>query len=381
MGVRIEILGTAQDIRTQTNVVYAKLSIPDYLTLVGENFDEFAIQRRREKHKAYDRLRDDARNGALLPAITLAVKPELVSQFLPLVRNNDWPALASALGHPNQASILDGLQLTYILSDLAKSGFDFMEGQTLLVEFWFEPEIKNLIYRIIVLNAGQKPMSMRHQIDVLFSIFKQDFEGEIENLELFVERSGGRRNRPRKYALDRVITAYQSFLSKSPEVKRENIVAQQLTEEEILASSEEELSQKLDLFKKYLAQYAALDDQICRVYVAPAPIERSDGIIPTGLEWFGSENVMNSFFAAIAKTDKQDRVDASLSVLSAQLISSTPAEDPLGLETQRQLERAIDPRKTNVGVAARKILFGAFREYFREEGEIPLRECWIAAAE
>jgi hypothetical protein len=67
--MKIEILGTAKDLRTDTNVVYAKIRISDYLSLVGENFDEFTIQRRKEKYKAYDRLRKDVKNGALLPKI------------------------------------------------------------------------------------------------------------------------------------------------------------------------------------------------------------------------------------------------------------------------------------------------------------------------
>lgn len=375
--MKIEILGTTKDIRTDTNVVYAKISISDYLLLVGENFDEFSIQRRREKHKAYIRLKKDLMNGALLPSITLAVKPEIVKDILPLL--NDKVELENYLARPNQVSILDGLQRTYILSELASDSFKFREGQTLLVEFWLEPRLQNLIYRIIVLNAGQKPMSMRHQIDVLFSVFKEQFEKEIEHLELFVERMGGRRNRPRKYALDKVVTAYQSYLSKSPEVKRENIVAQQLQEEEILASNEDELSEKLESFKKYLKMYAIIDDQICRVY--SNAIDDGERQIPSGIEWFGSENIMNSFFAAVAKIEKHERTEKAINELIKSLEKSKPGEDPLGLEIHRKIERGINPRKGNVGVEERKILFNAFREYFRDEGETLLSKCWLAATD
>jgi hypothetical protein len=295
--------------------------------------------------------------------------------FLKLLPKEYWGDLEAALARPNQVNILDGLQRTYILNDLVKDGHEFLEGQTLLVEFWLESLPQNLIYRLIVLNAGQKPMSVRHQIDVLFSVFKKEFELEIDGLEIFVERMGGRRVRPRKYALDRVVAAYQSFLSRSPEVKRENIVAQQLQEEEILVSSEEELKERLTSFKKYLAIYANLDDQICRVY--SNAVDNNEHQIPTGLEWFGSENVMVSLFAAIARTEKQDRVDQALNILLEYLVQSKTGDDPLGLDTLRKIERGINPRKGNVGVEARKILFTAFREYFRDAGDIPLMECWV----
>jgi hypothetical protein len=44
----LTILGKAMDRRTATRVVYAQMSVDDYLDLVGENFDKFPIQRRRE---------------------------------------------------------------------------------------------------------------------------------------------------------------------------------------------------------------------------------------------------------------------------------------------------------------------------------------------
>src|SRR6266498_440970 len=87
--VDIQILGKSADLRTNTPVVYAQMAIADYLELVGDKFDLFAIQRRREKHKAYERMKGDIVKGALLPAITLAIKPEMVGRLLPHYRSND----------------------------------------------------------------------------------------------------------------------------------------------------------------------------------------------------------------------------------------------------------------------------------------------------
>jgi len=111
---------------------------------------------------------------------------------------------------------------------LEKEGFIFITDQTLLLEFWLEDRLPHLIYRIIVLNAGQKPMSMRHQIELLCATFKKRIEERIENLELYVERDETRRRTSRKYALDRVAVAFQAFLTLTPEVRRDNVVAQEL---------------------------------------------------------------------------------------------------------------------------------------------------------
>lgn len=157
--MNIEVIGLARDLRTGTPVAYAQMSIDDYLMVVGDEFENFTIQRRRESHKAYQRLKLDIKAGALLPSITLAVKPDKVSEIVPLFeiaeKGGDKQALAKALSTAGQVDILDGLQRTYIINDLKADGVEFVEGQKILTEFWLESDINRLIYRIIVLNAGQ----------------------------------------------------------------------------------------------------------------------------------------------------------------------------------------------------------------------------------
>lgn len=374
---QLRVLGKARDIRTGTPVVYGQALIVDYLALVGPDFDRFSIQRRREKHRAYERMKQDILGGALLPPITLAVKPELVPQMLPQVETGDLGAIAQQLAVPNQVNILDGLQRTYILYDLFKDGVVFKENQSVLLEFWLERDLHHLIYRIIVLNAGQKPMSMRHQVELLVSVIRDKIQERVPQLELYTETDETRRRRSRRYALDRVSTAYQSFLTRTPEVTRENIVAQQLRADEILDSSEATLGEQFEMFLIFLREYARLDDEICRVYVT----EHGDPPLPTGPNWFGSENVMNSFFAAVSdfgsNGDRLDRIRRAIERMHSHLVRSAPGQDPLGLHELQSIIVGFNPRKVNIGSATRRLLTASFKEYFRDEGETSLRDCWI----
>lgn len=379
--MQISYLGHTKDLRTNTHVIYAKMSPADYLTLVGEDFAQFEIQRKREKHRAYARLKTDLINGALLPSITLAVKLEYVDSIISLVSgpNIDRKALNRELGVPGRVQILDGLQRTHIMKDIEKQGISFMQGQTVLVEFWLETNLRNLIYRIIVLNAGQKPMTMRHQVELLFHAVRDSLQEEIPGLEIFVERDSTRRTRARKYPLDRVVTAYQSFLTKSPEVSRENIVAQSIVDESILESSEQELGEQFEAFTRYLARYAELDDHVCRIYAGGTATSPESGVA-----WFGSENVMNSFFAAVADfgstPDRIGRIDRAIDALYSALSSSDVGDDPLGLNTYGQITRGFNPRKENIGYATRRLLAASFKEYFRDEGVTSLERCWLNEA-
>jgi len=77
----------------------------------------------------------------------------------------------------------------------------------------------------------------------------------ITDLELFREKDETRRNAPKKFPFDRIVTAYYCFLTKSPEEKRENIVVKQMSELEIFNSNEEVLSKSFFDFTEYLKSY------------------------------------------------------------------------------------------------------------------------------
>ncbi len=376
----MKIIGKTIDQRTNTRVVYAQLSVDEYLDLVGKDFDKFAIQRRREKHRGYERLRKDVIAGALLPTITLAYEPKKVAHLQVLFDRGDDAGLARRLSLGEHVKILDGLQRTYILSDIRDAKHSFKPSQRLLLEFWLEDDPRNLIYRIIVLNAGQKPMSMRHQLEILFATFKTQLENAIPDLELLLEKESTRRKRPGRYSLDKIVVSYHAFLIKGTEVVKENLVAQSIVEDQILSGSEDELNAQYQDFTSYLSKYVRLDQEAFRIYDGTLGSE-----VPTGLAWFGSDNVMLSFFAAIADymttPDRKKRTVSAIKKLVKQLSQAEPGEDPMGLVNYQRVASGFNPKKINVGFATRKLLFRAFKEYFREDGEKPLEDLWVSEAE
>jgi len=396
----IKILGTAVDVRTSTPVVYAQMTIPEYLRIVGTKFEDFHLQRRREKHKAYGRLESDIKNGALLPSITLAVKPERVEGILPAYEAyradpNKASVLAGLLNTPETVDILDGLQRTYIMRDLAGQGETFMQDQRILVEFWLERELHNLIYRIIVLNAGQKPMSIRHQIELLFASLQDSILRRLPDVEIYFERENTRRTQPKKFAFDVVVTAYQALITGSAEIQKTNLVANELMESSALDLSEQGVSEQFNRFVEMLKRYVQFDEQVARIYKRGLPIaDVDDDTDPAGkgqngaagaANWLATSNVMAAFFAAVAQFGKGElrrrRVDEALDELKRTLDSAPEASDPLGLEDFAKLRTGFIPRKVNVGLATRRLLTNGFKEFFREGGEVPLAACWTLAAE
>ena len=394
----LKILGVTRDMRTATPVVYAKMSIDTYLKIVGDDFENFSIQRRRETHKAYQRLKNDLKEGALLPAISLAAKPAGVADLIPLLAEGEatgnWVKLQEKLLAGGVVDILDGLQRTYILHDIKEEGHDFLEGQELLAEFWLEEDLKNLIYRIIVLNAGQKPMSMRHQIELLFMSLKSYLEEKVDGLRIYTERENTRRRSAKKFSLALIASGYHAYLTASAELKKDNIVASKMLDSNALDASKDELGASFDQFVDYLEKLAEIDAQVFRVYGGVGNDEGEEGdedeegegpTSPNSPNWIADENVFISYFAAIAQfgkvDDRRQRIETALDRLSNELTAATPNADPLFLQEFDRLKKGANPRRSNVGVATRRLITNGFKEYFRESGQLPLSECWELAAD
>ena len=88
-GGEMEILGKTKDLRTNTEILYVQLTVNEYLEVIGDKFDEFGIQRKREKFKAYERMKKDIIEGALLPTINLSLKTSYVDTCKSFLLNDD----------------------------------------------------------------------------------------------------------------------------------------------------------------------------------------------------------------------------------------------------------------------------------------------------
>lgn len=367
-----EIIGFATDYRTATLIVYAQVSIDDYLILVGENYDKFKLQRRREQHKGYDRLQSDIQKGALIPSITLALEPIKASSFIETVRTQNREAIKERLiDIKDSLYILDGLQRTHKIKQLQETGTVFNRDQKLLLEIWFEPVIEHLIYRLIVLNSGQKPMSMRHQIELLFATMRVSLSSQIDGLELLVENEEQNRKRAKQFPFERLVTSYKCYLTGSPEVDKDSLVAEKMLEEKILSESEEFLSETFISFRSFLGKYCNLDEELFRI------CNGTD--LNSFRNWFAEANVINSVFAAIKKLGPQRaaRAHTAMDQLLNKLRETPGGVDVLNLQDYKIIRESVaDPKLYNVGFATRKLLTNSFNEYFKDEGSTTLLECW-----
>jgi len=182
------------------------------------------IQRNTLKTKFYSRLERDIVAGCVMPPITVA----LVSDA------NGVDTADSAFNYiklnVQHAFVLDGIQR---LSTLAKASEDseFDSGRPLFVNFVIAGSRDRLLYRMITLNNGQRPMSARHQIEILADSFF-DFEGV--GLALIAEKKTSRARAPTSFKKSDFVKGYIAYLSDSVNMDNQRIIEDKM--DELIAS-------------------------------------------------------------------------------------------------------------------------------------------------
>ncbi|XGA79094.1 hypothetical protein OR573_11350 [Halomonas sp. CH40] len=163
-----------------------------------------------------------------MPPITIALIDEEVS----LQENLDILKLRSYVNDKvDDFFVLDGIQrlntLNRVKQDMGET-FSDIENRKLYVNIIICSTYDLLLYRMITLNNGQKPMSARHQIEVIAgNIF--DFD-EVELSVQAEKREPGRRRRHGAFKKADIIKGYLAFLSSSVNIDNNKIIESKMDE-------------------------------------------------------------------------------------------------------------------------------------------------------
>jgi len=198
-----------------------QFAIDYFVPLIGR----LDIQRDALNTKFYSRLEDDIIRGCVMPPITIALIDPSSSQGR--VQKEIEEYISQNIG---SAFVLDGIQrLNTLRRASIKNGFD--ANRSIHVNFIISSSRDKLLYRMITLNNGQKPMSARHQIDVLADAFF-DFDGV--DLKLVAEKGKGRVRAPESFKKADFIKGYVAYLSGSVNVDNQKIIEEKM--DELIAS-------------------------------------------------------------------------------------------------------------------------------------------------
>lgn len=382
--MQFEVVGIDYDSRINNFMVSARADYEWYLEKTHGSEENLAIQRDVIKgSKPYKNLRADLKMGCILPTIVLAVhnidalvleKYDPADGFIKASRD-DLDALEEAIRftQPGHVNIVDGLQRTNALrqtlddlDQVEKPGF---LQRSLRLEIWLNIPFFPLAYRMLLLNAGQRPMSMKHQIDILSGGLAKDLE-DLEGIEIFRIKDHKRRVRPGQFHLSTLAQAFQAWMQRSPNVDRTNLVVETMVVDEALESLGIDLTDQngnqRDGFRQFMDWLLRLDKALGDEHN----------------RFFANDTVVLGFAAAIGFAHKNETLQDRLPGAMAKLIADAEqgGGDPLGVLTFDAIRRSIDTKKSNVGEATRGLVFRAVREYVMQDGTSPMIDCWTQSA-
>lgn len=246
----VKILSQTEDRKIQTTNYLIELELNEYLEF-AENIisnNEYQRKRVRSSMSIYSQLKEDLKYGCIIPPIVLAID----SKDMPeeeLNQSNIKELLKKSL-------ILDGLQRTFTIIDayheLVKEDKDtslFLKG-SLRAEVYGGINRFGLLYRMLTLNTGQTPMTLRHQIEILYS----NYDVNIPNIMLIKEVEGRSPRNIGEYRFQDIIDGFVSYLQSSYlPMTRSTILETIKTLETISSENVEE-----DLFKTFVQCYNSL---------------------------------------------------------------------------------------------------------------------------
>src|SRR6185369_1135611 len=108
--------------------------------------------------------------------------------------------------------ILDGLQRTYSLLDVHAEHAEKLKEYVIRLEIYFNIRETGVLYRMLTLNAGQTPMSLRHQIEILYSNYADKKIGEVNVIRQTDESA---KKNVTDYNYVDLIDGYNSYLERN----------------------------------------------------------------------------------------------------------------------------------------------------------------------
>lgn len=198
-----------------------EFALKEFYPLIGR----LDIQRDALNTKFYSRLESDIIQGCVIPPITIA----LIKAF-EHAETNESAIHRYINENLDKAFVLDGIQRLNTLSRASEAG-KFNKEKRLYVNFIIAGSKDRLLYRMITLNNGQKPMSARHQIEILADSF---FSFEELDMKLISEKGGSRVRAPKAFKKADFIKGYIAYLSDSVNIDNQKIIEEKM--DELIAS-------------------------------------------------------------------------------------------------------------------------------------------------
>lgn len=253
----MKLISQLYDKRIQAHNLLFEIDIKEYLTMSTSIIENNELQRKRVRSSStvYSLLKQDLTQGCIIPPIVLALSSD--AENTDFTKFTDDEFIVYIIDNQHKLIILDGLQRTLTMRDLHKSleenlfsldKLTQLNEQKLRIEIYLGINKVGILYRMLTLNTGQTPMSMRHQIEILYS----DYLGQdLGGLILIMESENRPIVKPNEYSFKEIVEGFNSYITRDYLPMNRNSILDNIESLEKLS----EEKQNTDLFLDYLKAF------------------------------------------------------------------------------------------------------------------------------
>ncbi len=360
------------DSRIDAHNVLVELSMGEYERLISGVLSNNVFQRRRVRSSktVYSLLRADLTRQCVIPPVVLALTSP-VTDFDAENLENFGEILTA---HQDDLVILDGLQRTYtildLLSDLREKNDEAtlseIEGYKLRMEVYVGINRLGILYRMLTLNTGQTPMSLRQQIEILYLDY---LDTEIDGVELIRETDERYASGPQQYNFKDVIEGFNAYLDRDELPIDKADILENISSLEKLSKE----NQSTELFEKYLEAFSRfvnhVSGQANNVELSVDYLESNNSPFgKTVLQVLKKPQAMSGFGAAVGKL-----IDFGVLRGFDEVIAATKNVQLDDAEAfLEEINNSLDWLKNNtkkIGNAQRSFFSFFFRDMFNPAGD------------
>ncbi|MDD5545756.1 MAG: hypothetical protein PHO67_01155 [Candidatus Omnitrophica bacterium] len=370
----MDLISCLEDKRINATNLAFEISIGNYLEIASSILDSNIFQRRRVKSSStiYALLKDDLKLGCVIPPLVLAFEEEIdAGDFVKEAKAKPEFLVNFMKKNIKHLLILDGLQRTYTLLELRDELMKQFDEELLKkilnsnirIELYISVNRIGILYRMLTLNTGQTPMSLRHQIEILYSDY---LNAEVAGLRLISEVEEQRATHLTDYKFRDVMDGFNSYLERNELPIDKFELLENIKGLEKLAKE----NQNQDIFRGFLLSFHVFLMKMVSIgdnWKLNPEVAKSFGGNPFGVDVesiFKKNQTLSAFGAAVGRLKDFDVIDnfESLNPIIANIKFQTNPD-----EGYNKLLKVLDDirlKSKKIGNAQRMYFQYFFRELF-----------------
>ncbi len=369
---RMNVVSELHDQRIESRNLLVELTIGEYLNFARDIIHKNEFQRRRvySSKTVYSLLRSDLERGCIIPPVVLALTSTLEHANPTSDDFNQY-----LLDNKDHLVILDGLQRTHTMIDLVDSiessgdeiRLNEVLGKTIRAEFYVGINRLGILYRMLTLNTGQSPMSLRQQIEIMYLDYAN---GDLGGIDLVREAEGRRATGLEQYNFKEIVEGFNSYLDRDElPIDRADLLENIRSLEKLSSENQDQ-----DIFLGYVTSWHSF---ITKIYDLCGDAEVSGEFVaehgnPFGVnavQVFKKAQAMTGYGASVGKLRDFGIITNGFEEIM-QIVDGIEIADPVEfLETINQCLLWIKDNTKKIGNAQRAFFLFFFRGMFNSDDD------------